>query len=233
MDQKSDQYFINCFLSVAKDGLTIDGKHVTINNNGVSYDYIAYKNKMLQIYPETLFDVQLVRDGDKFNFSKSSGEIQYSHDMNNPFDDTEVIGAYCIIKNKRGQFLTTLSRKEIDKHRKVAKTDYVWKNWFDEMSLKTVIKKACKTHFEDIYSNMEELDNTQYELENVNKEAQEKESYPEEKFKENFPKWEELVKSGKKKPMAIITQMTNSFNLNSEQIATIETLNDIELTGEE
>lgn len=35
--------------------------------------------------------------------------------------------------------------------------------WFVEMVRKTLIKKACKQHFEDIFTAIEEDDNTQYD----------------------------------------------------------------------
>lgn len=165
INYKSEEYLSECFKKVVDDGLIFDGEHVTLQNTGVSYDYVAYKNKMLLIYPETLFDVQLVRAGDNFKFSKKSGLITYQHDINSPFSEAKVIGAYCVIKNKRGEFLTTLSAIELEKHRKVAKTDYIWANWTDEMNLKTVIKKACKQHFSDIYQVIETLDNEQYDIE--------------------------------------------------------------------
>ena len=165
MDKRNDSYFADMFATVNKDGMEFDGRHITLQNNGVSYDYVAYKNKMLQIYPESLFDVQLVREGDNFKFSKVSGQITYQHEIANPFGENNIIGVYCIIKNKRGEFLTTLNMAEIDKHRKVAKTDFIWNNWFNEMVVKTVIKKACKTHFADVYQTMETLDNEQNDLE--------------------------------------------------------------------
>lgn len=164
MKHRSISYLVNCFKSVKKDDLIFDGKHITLQSTGVSYDYVAYKNKMLNIYPESTFDIQLVREGDKFKFTKESGHIVYQHEITNPFGDSEIIGVYCVIKNKRGEFLTTLNRQEIDKHRKVAKTDFIWLNWFNEMTMKTVIKKACKTHFADVYQNIETLDNEQYDL---------------------------------------------------------------------
>ena len=159
IQHRNDEYLAGCFKAVNKDGLAFDGRHITLQSTGISFDYIAFKNKMLIVYPESLFDVQLVREGDKFSFSKVSGKVSYQHEIANPFGDSEIVGAYCIIKNKRGEFLTTLSRTEIDKHRKTAKTDFVWAAWFAEMALKTVIKKACKNHFADIFSDIEVLDN--------------------------------------------------------------------------
>lgn len=159
---------ITLFKRVASDGLYIDGKSISLSNRGVQYDYQAYKNKMYIVYPESIVDVQLVYKEDTFSFSKKSGEVFYSHDIGSPFaqKDDNIIGGYCVIKNKRGNFLTLLSKEDIDKHRKIATTDSIWKQWLKEMCLKTVIKKACSLHFKDIYSNIEDVDNENYNLEN-------------------------------------------------------------------
>lgn len=42
--------------------------------------------------------------------------------------------------------------------------------------------------------------------------------YPAEKFEENFPKWEQLIQSGKKTPEEIITTVQSKGALNNEQI---------------
>lgn len=164
---KQDHHFINYFKIVSLDGLAFDGIDVTLQQTGISYSYQAFKNKMLLSYPESIIDVSLVYTGDTFNFEKNSGSVRYSHTIGNPFEQTDnnILGAYCVIKNKRGEFLTLLSGADISKHRKVAKTDFIWKNWFKEMAMKTIMKKACKQHFKDIYKNIETIDNENYDLE--------------------------------------------------------------------
>lgn len=166
MNYISNDKFVELYSKVAAEGLVFDGVHITISSNGISYDYVAYKNKMLIAYPESIIDVQLVYNGDVFSFSKESGSVHYSHIVSNPFGnkDQNIIGAYCVIKNKRGEFLTTLSAEEIEKHRKVAKTDFIWKAWFAEMCLKTIIKKGVRVHFNDVYQNIEIEDNENYDL---------------------------------------------------------------------
>ncbi len=167
MAYKKDAELITFFKKVALDGMPFDGVHITLQSTGVSYDYIAYKNKMLLIYPETLFDVALCYKDDTFKFEKQSGKVVYTHAINNPFDQRQenIIGGYCVIKNKRGEFITLLSAANIQKHRNVAKTDTIWKAWFHEMCLKTLVKKACKQHFADMYQNIETLDNENIDLE--------------------------------------------------------------------
>lgn len=168
MSHKTDEELANYYKSVALDGLHLDGKNITLQNRGIDYNYKAYKNKMLIVYPESIVDVQLVYKDDDFSFSKESGHVIYSHKINNPFGnkDENIIGGYCVIKNKRGEFLTTLSHEEIEYHRKIAKTDGFWRKWYSMMNLKTIIKKACGMHFEDIYQNIETIDNDNYDLTN-------------------------------------------------------------------
>jgi nucleoside phosphorylase len=169
MKHKTDEYLAQIFNQVAEDGLVFDGQSITLQNTGVSYDYQAYKNKMLLAYPESVIDVGTVHTGDKFNFQKDSGQVRYLHDIADPFNRSEstIMGAYAVIKNSRGDFLTLLSKSDIAKHRKVAKTDFIWKNWYMEMVSKTIMKKACKQHFNDIFSNIERIDNDNYDLEKI------------------------------------------------------------------
>jgi len=163
---KTTEELETAFRKVSNEGLVFDGKHITWQSTGISYDYVAYKNKMLLAYPDSKIDLSLVYEGDGYSFSKVSGEVNYTHKVSDPFNqqDKDIIGGYCVIRNERGEFLTTLSKAELDKHRNIAKTDFIWKQWYREMCLKTIIKKACKFHFEDIFETVEEMDNENYEL---------------------------------------------------------------------
>jgi len=146
---RTEDDLINYFIRVQADGFNIDGEHITIQSTGVCYDYIAFKNKMLKVYPESIIDIQLAYKGDQFVFSKISGVVKYTHDIIDPFNQTEndIIGGYCVIKNKRGEFITILTKADLEKHRRTAKTDSIWKHWLTEMYFKTLLKKACKQHF--------------------------------------------------------------------------------------
>ena len=163
---------IDLYKKVAIDNLFIDGDTITLQFKGkvmVSYNYQAYKNKVLNIYPETKFDVQNVYQGDDFHFEKNSGKVKYKHVLSDPFSTNKTImGCYCIIKNSRGEFIETLNMDEITKMRNVAKTQNVWNTWFSEMVLKSVMKRACKRHFKDLIINIELIDNENYDVETVN-----------------------------------------------------------------
>lgn len=167
MATKTAEMCAKGFLKVKEQGLVFDGKHITWQSTGISYDYQAYKNKMLLAYPETKMDMDVVKEGDTFNVDKVDGDITYRHVLTDPFKTAtyeNIIGAYCVIKNSRGNFLTVLSKEDIAKHRKVAKTDFIWSAWFKEMVLKTVIKKGCKYHFDDEFKSMVAEDNQENEL---------------------------------------------------------------------
>ena len=165
------QQLIDIYSKVAIDDLSIDGETITLQNKGklmVSYNYQAYKNLVLRAYPESKFDIQIVNKGDDFSFRKESGQVIYSHKLNDPFNPKpETIGAYVVIKNKRGEFLETVNMTDIAKMRSAAKTKNIWEEWESEMILKSVMKRACKRHFKDIVTNVENIDNENYDLDRV------------------------------------------------------------------
>ena len=168
------QYFkpemaIELYKQVAKDkGLFIDGSTITLQFKGkviISYNFQAYKNKLLTIYPEALFDIQNIYEGDVFRFKKKDGKIMYEHTFGDiTKKGRQLVGCYCIIKTKRGEFIETLNDEDIQKMKNVAKTMNVWNTWEGEMWLKSVMKRACKRHFNDLVTNIEALDNENYDL---------------------------------------------------------------------
>lgn len=156
--------FASIFKKVAQDGIFIDGDSVTLQYISgeltANYNYQAYKNKLISKYPETKFDLQLVCKDDTFSITKVDGNISYQHVISNPFDTKrEIVGAYCFISNSRGNFVETINKDDIDKIRSTAKTQAIWDDWYSEMVLKSVLKRACKRHFKDVTVNMDNIDN--------------------------------------------------------------------------
>lgn len=157
------EQFANEFKKVANTGLFIDGDSVTLNFRKkliITYDYHAYKNKVTLSYPETIFDFQLVYEGDKFSFRKESGRVVYSHTITDPFNTSKkIIGAYGIIKNKRGEFIEVLNNADIEKMRNTSTMKSIWSTWYDRMVLKSIIKRICSIHFHDITKVIDSIDN--------------------------------------------------------------------------
>ena len=110
MQYKKEEELATLYKRVKAEGLVFDGVHITLQKRGVSYDYVAYKNKMLLVYPETIIDIGLVYKGDSFSSYKKNGKVLYEHIQNSPFEhkDSDLVGAYCIIKNQRGEFIDTI-----------------------------------------------------------------------------------------------------------------------------
>jgi hypothetical protein len=184
IDKKSDKSLKNPWLQYAKDedlvqvfkkvqidGLWVNGTSVTLGFRGSIlpvYNFQAYKDKLIIAYPESKVDLQLVHEGDEFSLNKESGKVNYSHDFGDPFAVTRVIiGAYCIVKNKRGEFIETLNMVEISKMKEAAKTKAIWNVWEGEMILKSVIKRACKRHFNDHFEKIMKVDNEENDLDLV------------------------------------------------------------------
>jgi len=159
---------IKLFKKYNNIGIDIDGINAAITAyNRVFITWVGYKNKVLSVYPESEFDTQLVREGDSISFAKESGSVIYSHTIANPFaSNVGIVGAYCVIKNKRGEFLETLGLDDFNKMKAGSLVSATWSKWESEFWLKSVIKRACKRHFNDIVVAIEQIDNEDYNQEN-------------------------------------------------------------------
>lgn len=159
----TEEQYADAFKKVADGGLSIDGDSVTLTYKKrlvIIYDYHAYKNKILLTYPESKFDFQLVYKGDNFTFRKESGQVIYTHNIGNPFDTKkELIGAYGVIKNSKGEFIEFLTMDDIEKMKKTSTMQSIWSTWFDRMVLKSIIKRICGVHFKDITTEIDKIDN--------------------------------------------------------------------------
>jgi len=172
--------FADAFKKVASQGLFIDGDTITLNYRKkllITYDYHAYMNRILILYPETKFDFGLVHKGDTFTLRKESGKVIYKHEILNPFASNEdIIGAYGIIKNTKGEFVETLNLNDIAKMKQSSMMTYIWDKWYDRMVLKSVIKRICTIHFKD---EIKIIDNEDNEMNDPNKAKPEKPTKPE------------------------------------------------------
>ena len=141
-------------------GLVIDGVNVVITGRNMAMvTYHGYKNKVKSIYPDATFDVQLVREGDDFHVSKESGSVIYTHNFGDPFSEGEIKGAYCIIKIGKQDYLETLNQRDYKEMKGGSKNKGTWDKWESEFWLKSVIKRACKRHFNDITVEIDKVDN--------------------------------------------------------------------------
>jgi len=105
-------------------------------------------------------------------------------------------------------------------------------NWAEQMFCAKAIKQVLTKFPIDIEeaASLKQAINFVNQTENVAQQqaASELNLYPQERFDENYPAWKELVSSGKKRAMAIITQLSNSYKLSSAQLEGVMTLRDFE-----
>lgn len=141
-------------------GLLIDGVNAVITGRGMALvTFHGFKNKVKQVHPSATFDIQLVRETDEFKVAKESGAVIYSHDIHDPFDNKPIVGAYCVIKIKDQEYLELLNKRDYEEMKNSSKTRGTWDKWPSEFWLKSVIKRACKRHFNDITVELDRLDN--------------------------------------------------------------------------
>lgn len=162
---KKDDEWIELFEKINALGLCLDGEMITIDSTGIKLGYKAYKNLVLLRYPEAVFDIQLVKQGDDFTFRKENGRVIYSHKIADPFSDKAVVGGYCVLKLRTGEFLELLSLKELQKIKAKASSKNIWVEWENEMYLKSIIRRTCKRHCQDVVMELDKIDNESFNLE--------------------------------------------------------------------
>lgn len=89
----------------------------------------------------------IIYEGDDFDLGidEFGKEKLLKHDTSFLNRDNPIIGAYAIIESDEGeQFLTTMTKKEIDKSWSKAKTKNVQSDFPQEMAKRTVINRAAK-----------------------------------------------------------------------------------------
>lgn len=154
-------------------GIPLDGLNAAITGkNKVFITWVGYKNKVLSLYPEAQFDVQLVREGDEYEFNKDSGKVNYTHKMADPFSENSspaIKGAYAVLKYSRGDVLETLDRKTFEQMKKSSMLKNSWTEWESEFWLKSVIKRVCKRAFHDEFEEIEKVDNEDYDMNQTGK----------------------------------------------------------------
>ena len=161
----SNETWVEYYEKVALTGLRIDGDVVIVTSRGITLTHQAYKNLVLQKYPDAKFDIQLVRDDDApVEFTKIDGKIHYDHKILKPFSNSPIIGGYCIIKLPTGDFLETMSKADFEQIKRCATDKTIWNMWEQEMCMKSLIKRACKRHFRDLTVEVDKIDNENYDF---------------------------------------------------------------------
>lgn len=158
------QSLIAAIRQCANHGILPDGNEATlqvyntkakINGKEVWIKKVQYQpmvrgiiNRVQKSGKVKTFWAEIVYEGEDFSIDASDGERRPVHIKKSEFDrgdDTKVIGAYSVAKFKDGTVdCETMSRAEIEKVRRVAKTQKVWDGWFTEKAKVAVLRRHSK-----------------------------------------------------------------------------------------
>lgn len=133
-------------------GLDINGRDLQYVGRGFMVTKDGFKNAVISKYPKAKMDIQIVYKDDTLTYERNDSGVTYKYSAANPFVKKEVVGAFGFINTNDEnniQIFETLNMDEIDAMKASAKTDFIWKKWFDEMVRKSMIKRVCKRLFND------------------------------------------------------------------------------------
>lgn len=126
---------------------TKKGKYTFSFRPGYQGREIVAKKYSLDAIEEIV--VELVYQNDEFKALKKDAHRPadtYEFTITNPFDRGAVVGGFAYVRfaDERKNFLTIMSKADIDKRMNTASSKKFWNSWYDEMALKTVLTKAAK-----------------------------------------------------------------------------------------
>ncbi len=135
----------------AQDGLLPDGREGAIVPYGDKAQWmpmIAGLLKKIRNSGELLsITAQIVKERDRFRYWVNSDGENLEHEPVTFTDGGKVIGVYALAKTKDGGiYIDTMGVDDVEKVRSVSKSKDgpAWKNWWDEMAKKTVLRRLSK-----------------------------------------------------------------------------------------
>lgn len=139
-------------LKCAQDGLLPDGREAAFVSYGKTVAYLpmaAGVLKKIRNSGELLsLSTNVVKKADTFRYWIDDAGEHITHEPNVLAEDRgETIAAYAIAKTKDGGVYTeVMSRGQVEQVRQVsrAKDSGPWKDWYDEMARKTVLRRLAK-----------------------------------------------------------------------------------------
>ena len=138
------------------------------------YEGLKYKALKYSLFEIVDFEAELLYSNDKFKIIKDClNGSAYELEITNPFDRGSMIGgfAYIRFKDPRQNKLFTMSKTEIDEVKKKAPSKSFWNDWYDQMALKTIVRRASKL----VTLDPKKFDEYYFLMEKYNRSAEERE----------------------------------------------------------
>lgn len=125
-----------------------DGKEIWVNKATLMPMIRGIVNRVQNSGHYRLFWAEVVYKGEAFHVDRSGGQRRAVHEIPDEFargEDKDILGAYSVYLATDGTVdCEPMSRADIEKIRKVAKTQNVWQNWFVEKCKVAVMKRHAK-----------------------------------------------------------------------------------------
>ena len=141
------------------------------------YEGLKYKAIKYSLFPIVDIECDLLYTNDKFRMIKDCYKgASYELEIPDPFNRGAMKGGYAYIRfeDPRQNKLIVMTKAEIEKIRETSKSKNFWKDWYNEMALKTVMRKASKAvtldpkKFDDYYMLMERFNSEAVEADLAN-----------------------------------------------------------------
>lgn len=138
------------------------------------YEGLKYKAIKYSLFPIVDIEADLLYANDKFKMIKDCyNGAAYELEISDPFDRGEIKGGYAYIRfeDSRQNKLIVLTKADIDEVKEKAPSKKFWNDWYKEMALKTIVRRASKTvqldpkKFDDYYFLMEKFNGDAAEME--------------------------------------------------------------------
>jgi len=132
----------------AADGLVLDKREAALVMFGNKAQYMPMVAGIIKkIWNSDQIESISAHVVYKFDqFSYELGDNEHIHHIPSDEEDPgELVRVYAIAKIKGGGIMRcVMNKKQVAKHRKMSKTDYIWKAWPEEQWEKTALKKLSK-----------------------------------------------------------------------------------------
>lgn len=146
------------------------------------YEGLKYKAIKYSLFPIVDIEADLLYANDKFKMIKDCYKgASYELEISDPFDRGSLKGGYAYIRfeDPRQNKLIVMTKADIDAVKEKAPSKSFWNDWYKEMALKTIVRRASKAvpldpkKFDDYYFLMEKFNGDAAEAE-LSQEIQQK-----------------------------------------------------------
>lgn len=152
---------VQSMIDAASFGLTIDGRqhaHLVKYGNNATFQigYRGYLSKIKEHYPDADFTVELIFDGDDVKIWSEDSMQRFTLEKKDAFNQSQdrfkgVLFAVSYTDNgKPVQKVTAVTEERIERAKRAAKQDFIWKSDYFEKAKAAAIKNACKVMFASI-----------------------------------------------------------------------------------